>query len=434
MKADVQHPASPPWTRNGRLLALSLLCLTAFFNSADRQIISILIEPIKAEFGTSDTAIGLLTGSAFALFYCLASLPLARLADKHPRRFVIAACLGGWSLLTGLGAVAANIGQLAATRIGVALGEAGSGPASYASIADLYPLAHRAKALAAFAASMSLGIGATLSIGGWLVESHGWRTTLVVLALPGLLLSLVVLLLFREPERGMADGIAPAAADASFTVKQVLSYLWRMRSYRYAVLVVGLGGINGYGMLFWGPSYMIRVHGMSTATVGLIFGLISMASLIAGQFVVGIFADRAGQRDIRAYMWYAAAGCLLGAPFGLLFAFAAGTKLAIVGFGFMSFLMGSHYMCATVIAQTLVPPRMRAMSATILTLTLSISGMGVAPLLIGGLSDLLTPVYGMEAIRYSLTAASLCLALGGLSALAATRTLREDLALLGAEQ
>lgn len=430
MQADANNPAAITWSSSQRHFALLLLSITAFFNAADRQIISILIEPIKAEFGTSDTAIGLLTGSVFATFYCLASLPLARLADKNPRRLVISACLGGWSLLTVLGGFATTIGQLALTRIGVALGEAGSGPASYASITDLYPLAHRAKALAIFAASMSLGIGATLGIGGLLVDSYGWRMTLVVVGIPGLLLSLIILRFFREPERGMSDQLSTAASEASFSLREVLAYLWKLRSYRFAVLVAAFGGVNGYGLLFWGPSFMIRIHGMTASAVGMIFGAVTLTALMGGQLVTGYLADLAGRRDIRAYLWFAAGGCLLAAPFGLVFAFASDTRLAIISYGLMSFLMAAHYMCATVVTQTLVPPRMRAMSATILTLTLSIAGMGIAPLLIGGLNDLLAARLGAEAIRYSLTAAISCLVLAGCAALAATSSVREDLAAL----
>ena len=161
------------WSPAQRHGALALLCLVGMFNMMDRQIMAILLEPIRKEFGASDTQMGLLTGTTFALFYVAASFPLARAADRYQRGKLLGAVLGFWSLMTLLGGLATSFTTLLLTRIGVAVGEAGSSPASFAMVPDLYPLRHRAKAMSLYMASMSVGTGVSVLVGGWLAQHHG---------------------------------------------------------------------------------------------------------------------------------------------------------------------------------------------------------------------------------------------------------------------
>lgn len=405
---------------------MALLCLVGTFNLIDRQVITILLEPIRREFGASDTVMGLMTGSAFALLYGLASIPLARMADRYPRRLVIAACLGLWSLLTMAGGLAGSILILAATRLGVAIGESGSGPATYSVMADLYGRHSRAKAFAAYAGSTSIGIGMAVIVGGWLNDAIGWRLTLVAVGAPGLVLALLVLFAFKEPARGMGDDNASAGADQSYSFGETLRYLWYLRPFRYGVLVAGFGGATGYGMLFWGPTFLIRVHGLAPAQAGLYFGATSIAALVIGQIVSGILMDIAARKDLRAYMWFAAGGCLLAVPFGLLFTFASDWRIAIMGFGLLSFFISSHNMGSVVIAQTMTPPRMRATATMIVSLATLLFGSGIAPVVIGAVSDLLKGTEGDLAIRYSVSSALGFLLFASLSAVIAARWLRAD--------
>ena len=420
------------WTAAQRHGALLLVCLVAIFNLIDRQIMTILLEPIKLEFDASDTEMGLLTGGIFAIFYAVASVPLARFADRYPRKLVIGWSLGVWSVLTAFGGLAGSFSQLAATRLGVAVGEAGSGAPTYSILADLYELKHRAKAYSCYSAATSIGIGGAVVIGGWLVDEIGWRWTLVAVGAPGVLLSLIVFLFLREPGRGMSDNLAEADADRLYSLWETLRHLFTIRTFPCLILICGLGGTGGYGLLTWGPSFLIRTHHMSAADIGLYFGTMSIVALVLGQLITGVVLDLAARRDLRSYMWFAAGGLLLAIPFGLVFTLAESSWLSIAGFGALSFLISPHNMCGTVIAQTLAPPRMRATAAMILGLGTALLGTGFGPLFVGVVNDLIEPRFGPLAIRYSLSAALIFFALSAIAALVATRFIREDHAQLHA--
>ena len=206
-----------------RHFVLAVLCLAAVVNMIDRHIITIVLDPIKAEFGASDTAMWLLTGMIFAVFYAGASIPLARWADKGERRLVMAACLGFWSLMTTLGGLAQSFIQLAVTRVGVAVGEAGAGPTSQSMLSDLYPLSPRATVLAILSACSSIGIGLGVLLGGWLSDTFDWRVAFFIVGVPGLLLAIVIFRFLPEPQRGGSDGLVDDKVSPRF--KDVLLHL-----------------------------------------------------------------------------------------------------------------------------------------------------------------------------------------------------------------
>lgn len=422
------------WTPAQRHGAMALICIVAFFNLLDRQILSILMEPIKQEFGASDTMMGLLAGSTFAIFYSLASLPLARASDSYPRGIVIAVALGVWSVMTSLGGFASTFFQLGLTRVGVAIGEAGSGPSSYSLASDLYPLRHRAKAIAAYSCATAFGIGGAVMLGGWLVEHVGWRGTLLAMGLPGILLSLLVLFMLKEPPRGMADDLAPEKADKTYSLMEVLRYLWQLKSYRCIFVIACAGGGAGYASLLWGPTFMIRIHDLSSTEAGLMFGGGTIVALLVGNITASIIADYAGQRDIRAYAWVTVASCSIAIPFALLFAFAESSYMAMAGFMLFYIFQSPFNLGCVTLSQTLVPPRMRGMSSTILSLALSLFGFGVVPLVMGVINDFLAPSVGIEAIRYSMVAATLLVSICVIGALLCTIWLKEDYAKLHGEQ
>jgi len=399
-------PTSTPhahWTAARRHWLLVLLCVAGLINMLDRQIISILLQPIKQDFGVSDTMMGLLTGPIFAAFYAAAAIPVARALDIYPRKLVLAICIGFWSLMTSLGGLAQSFVQLSLTRVGVAVAEAGGAPASHSIAADLYPLRNRGLAIATISAAQSLGIGMGVFLGGWLTEAFGsWRTSFMIVGLPGVLLALMLLFSVREPPRGMSDQVSDAAPAPKFV--ETFAVLWKLVSFRCLFLTTTFGGIGGYGFLNWGPTFLRRVHHMTGAQVGVYFGLTVAASLILGNMLGGYLGDRFGRRDLKGYFWVGGAGPLLAVPCGMVYLFAADWRLAVLGLFLFQGLLTTHIPSAYTMGQTLAPLRMRATASVILGLGSALIGTALAPLIIGGLNDALAPRFGDEAIRYSMVA------------------------------
>ena len=404
---------------------LAVLAVVYGFNMVDRQILGILLEPIKAEFEASDTAMGLLTGLAFAVFYTTAGIPLARLSDGGVRRTILAAGLTAWSVMTALCGAAQSFLQLALARVGVGVGEATASPASISMIADLYPPERRSTALSVYNLGSSLGVMIGLPLGGWLSELYGWRVAFLAVGLPGLAMALVVRLTVREPRRGASDGLTVHAAPPP--VAETLRRLWSVRSYRQ--LLIGAGLQNGllFALYSFTAAFLERVHGMSTSTagawLGLIYGGVSGLGLLAG----GVLVDRLQRRDVRWNLWIAALGNALSLPFllGFLFLDDPGPALLLLAvFGFGSVIM---YSPAYAMTQALAHPRIRAMSAALFMFVLNVLGMGLGPTLVGFLSDLLLGSFGDESLRYAFLAGAALSALSVIYLVRGARTLAADI-------
>ena len=402
----------------------ALLCTAAVLNMVDRQIITIVLDPIKEEFGASDTAMGLLTGLIFASFYATAAFPIARWADRGSRKVVLAACLCFWSGMTTLGGFAQSFAQLAVTRVGVAIGEAGATPTSQSILSDLYPLSSRATVLAILSAFSSFGVGLGVVAGGWLSDTFTWRTAFFIVGAPGLLLAAVVYLFLPEPVRGAADGLVDDQETPE--IGHAIRFLARIPTYRYVVIVAALVSLCGYGQLMWGPTFFRRVHEMSGTAAGMGFGLATMAALMLGNLTGGFVSDRAGRRDIRWYMRIAAIGPGLGFPCGLAFVFAESVNVALFASFLFQFFIAFHVPPCFAIAQTLSPLRMRTLAMVIIGLFQSLVGIGLAPLLIGGVNDYLQPQFGIESVRYSLGLVMVGAILAAAFALRASFTISAD--------
>ncbi|CAN7646671.1 MFS transporter [Phenylobacterium sp. LjRoot219] len=416
--------AAENWSSFRRNYFLALLCAVAVCNFIDRQIVSILLEPIKAEFHASDTEMGLLTGLIFASFYILGAIPVARLADRYSRKWVIAVCLLLWSVLTSLGGLAQNFRHLALSRLGVAFAEGGALPISQSIITDLYPLSSRARAFAILLSAQALGVGISVFLGGWLSEHFGWRSSFLVVGVPGVLLAALIIFTVKDPPRGLSDRSKPVGEAPP--IGTAFKMLWNLRSYRYLVLTTVFGGMAGVGFLSWGPAFLMRVHEMSPVRVGGWFGVTVSTSLIAGALIGGVLGDRLGRRGIGGYVWVATVGPLLSVGPGLLFAFSPDWRIAVGSLFLWSLLLTSYQPICVTIAQSIVPIRIRATAAMVLTLGTGFVGTGMAPVLIGALNDLFEPSFGADAIRLSLAITSLFAAAGALCALLAMRSLQAD--------
>lgn len=395
-------PTVSPWTNARRRWLLTLLCLVGAFNFIDRQVITVLIVPIQADFGVSDTQLGLLTGLLFAGSYALASIPLAALSDRYPRRYVLAGCLSVWSVMTAAGGSAASFVQLAMTRVGVAVAEAGAVPASHSMISDIFPARQRGTAIAIFSSVQAIGVGAGIFLGGILVGVAGWRLTLLIVGAPGLLLA-ILLLTVREPTRGMSDDFqtTPHAVDGPLAT---IGLLARIPAYPWLCLLMASAGFSGFGILSWGPTFLHRWHGLSLESVGAAFGGAVAVGLIIGNLTAGPLADRWGKQGLENYALVAALGIALAIVPGLLFILASQPWLAFAGLFFFQVFLTFHLPPAYALGQTLAPPNGRAMSSVLLGLSSSGLGGGLAPLAIGSLSDLFGSSQGAQSLRNALTA------------------------------
>ena len=392
-----QHGVFSPAVRN---YALGVLVVVYTFNFIDRQILSILLEPIKQDLGLSDSALGMLTGFAFALFYATLGIPIARFADRSNRRNLIAWALAIWSAMTAVSGLAQNFWHLLLARIGVGVGEAGCSPPAHSMLADYFPKENRATALGIYSLGIPFGILFGFIAGGWLNEFFGWRVAFFIVGVPGLLLAILVRFTLREPPRGMAEG--RVADEEQPTIMETFRFLWSKRSFRHMAVGGGLTAFVGYGVITWVPSFLIRSYGMSTGDVGTYLGLILGIPGGIGIALGGYLADRYGSRDTRWYLWIVSVALIASTPlfFGV---YLSSTAFASLMFLILPILLGNFYQ-ATTFSQTqgLVSLRMRSVAAAVLLFILNMIGLGAGPQAVGILSDILQPSYGDESLRYAL--------------------------------
>jgi predicted MFS family arabinose efflux permease len=394
-------------TRSYRRYVLFILTLVYVFNFVDRQILVILQEPIKAELGLSDTQLGLLTGFAFALFYVVVGIPIARWADVGNRRNIVSLALVVWSGMTAVSGLAQNYVQLLLARIGVGIGEAGASPPSHSMLSDYYAPEERGAAMSIYSMGLYIGILVGLLLGGWLADKIGWRMAFFAVGLPGILMAVVVRLTLKEPPRGGADMVSDPSVGESFTFKETLSYLWKSKAFRTGSFAAGFCAFAGYSTLTFIPSFLIRSHAMSVSEVGVALGLIIGVSGMIGAISGGYLADKLGKGDIRWYMWVPGLGALISLPFSML-ALTLESLNAVLVCIFISNVFMSCYLGPTIaIAHHLVKPSVRATTSAILFFILNIVGLGCGPVVTGMVSDYLAPEYGVESLRYALIFSSL---------------------------
>ena len=379
---------------------LAVLFVAYVINFVDRQIISILAEPIKQALGISDSWIGFLGGPAFAIFYATLGIPIARLADVWIRRSVIAIGLALWSGMTALSGLSQSFTQLALARIGVGIGEAALSPPAHSLLADYFPVQKRATALGVYSMGIHIGVLVGLVVGGWIEELWGWRAAFMVVGLPGLALALIVRLTVREPVRGAQEAV-PTLGGAP-KVAEVVRFLAARRSFIHLSLGIGFTAFAGYAFAFWAPQFLRRVHDMSSGELGTKIGIGLGVGGAIGSVLAGVIADRLGRRDVRWWMWVPAIACAGPLPFTLSFLLIPNPDVALL-ISFPGVVIAAMYqgpVFSTV--QTLAPVRMRAVAAGILMFVTNIIGLALGPQSIGWLNDYVFAAHGDEAVRYSL--------------------------------
>ncbi len=405
---------------------LFVLVVVYAVNFIDRNILAVLLQPIKEELGASDTEMGFLTGFAFAVFYTFAGIPIARIADRGSRRNLMAVGIAFWSVMTAACGLARGFGELALARIGVGVGEASATPAAHSLISDYFPPERRTQAIAIYNSGASIGVLFGLLLGGWLQQTFGWRVAFAVVGLPGVLVALLVWVSVAEPPRGGSEGIQDPGESPD--LRATLRHLAALRTFRHVALAASLYGMTAYGVLNWAPTFLRRVHELSYAEVGFKLGLVIGLGGAAGALLGGVLCDRLSKRDVRWLVWVPAlAGVGLLPCFGV-FTLSDDPGLALAAFLPVNLLNVVFAAPTYAIAQGLARLRMRAMASAIVLFVLNLIGLGLGPVLVGVLSDALEPRFGNEAIRYALLAVIAANLWAAAHSLLAARTLRRDLA------
>jgi len=383
-----------------RRYTMVVLAVVYMFNFIDRQILAILLPAIRDEFQVGDTILGLLAGTAFALFYVTLGIPIAQLADRFSRRNLIAVAVAIWSGMTAVSGLAANIWQLTLARVGVGIGEAGCSPPAHSMIADLYPPEQRSSAMGFYTLGISAGIMLAYLAGGWVADNIGWREAFFVVGLPGLVLALVVRLTVPEPRRGASERRADSGQRPGLLV--VMSFLLARRSFLYMAVAAGLSAFVGYSIVNFMPSFMVRSFDIDVASLGLWLGLIYGISGGFGFFMGGYLADHIGRSGHRRALSFIALAMLVTVlfNFGVFLAPSAFWCLIV----FVIPAATSNFYLAPVLSQTqsLVSLRMRSVASALLLLIINVIGLAMGPPLTGFLSDILEPGFGNESMRYSL--------------------------------
>ena len=396
-------------------------------NFVDRQILSILLPSIKQELALPDTYLGLLSGTAFGIFYATLGVPIARLADRFSRKWVMTTCLVLWSAFTAACGTAAGFGSLLACRIGVGVGEAGGSPPAHSLISDYFPPEKRATALAVFSLGVPFGILVGFMAGGWLDQTLGWRNAFAVVGAPGLLLAAIVALTLREPPRGHSEGLVHGSGPAP-SAREVIAFLWRAKSFRHSSFAGGLYSFVGYSVVNWTPSFLVRSHGMSTARIGFWLAMIVGVGGGIGNYLGGTLADRWQAREPRARVYLPALAVAASFPFGFVIYTTSNTTLALALLVIPTAL-GLMYQAPTfAVTQSLATPRMRATAAAVLLFVLNNVGLSLGPAVTGALSDALAPRYGADSLRWALLIVSTLFVWSAIHFYLAGRTLEADVA------
>jgi MFS family permease len=396
---ETVNPTEP--TSLYRNYVLAMLTLVYVFNFIDRQLLVILQESIKKELHLSDTQLGLLSGFTFALFYVLLGIPIARIADKKSRRNTVAISLGLWSIMTACSGLARNFVQLLLARIGVGVGEAGGSPPAHAMISDYFPPKKRSTALSIYSAGIYFGILIGFLMGGYLNQRLGWRTAFFVVGLPGVLFSLLFYLTVKEPRKGATDTTIQAAQ--SHTLDEVLKVLYSTKTFVYLAFASAFNVFCIYGLMNWAPSFLQRLHGMTSAETGKLLGPILGIGGAVGSFAGGWLTDRFGKTDKSWYLKIPGYAILIVIPCIAGAIFFENSALSVACLGLCALLQSMYLGPSLAVAHSLVPASMRSLTSAVFFLVINLIGLGFGPLAVGFISDLLKPTLGVESLRWALS-------------------------------
>lgn len=410
-----------------RHVVLALLFLVYTFNFIDRQIIGILAAPIQAELGASDSEMGLLGGLAFALFYTGLGIPIAWLADRWSRTWIMTIALTLWSGFTALCGFTTSYVQLFLARMGVGVGEAGGVAPAYSLISDYFPPAERARALAIYSFGIPIGSAAGIALGGIVASLVDWRVAFIVVGVAGVLIAPIFRMFVREPQRGRYDvktTTAETPKAASFF--EAIGVVTRKPSFWLLSFGASCSSIMGYGSFFWIPSFLQRSYDFTLQEAAFFYSAVLLIGGVIGVWLGGMLGDKLGAKRRAMFALVPAAAWILAAPcyaLGLLspspttafFLFLAPTALGLVWLG-------------PVIAavQHLAPAHMRTTASASFLFINNLIGIGLGTYLLGLISDALVARFAEESLRYSILAGTGFYVVAAILYLFASRSLKRD--------
>jgi MFS family permease len=393
----VRQPAEPGlWPHSGwAWFAVAALMVAYTSSFIDRQILTLLVQPIRADLTITDTQFSLLAGIAFSLFYTVMGVPLARLADRGSRRWIIFWGIVVWSVMTVACGLANSFWALFAARIGVGIGEAALSPAAYSMISDYFPPRQRARALAVYSMAPYLGAGLALMIGGAVIdiiaqagamklpfvgELAPWQQTFVLVGAPGLLIA-ALFVVVREPPR---QGVVKSGVQAG-----VLGYMWSRKSTFYMLIFAfSIFGMAGISYLAWAPAVLIRQHGMTPAEVGFAYGLVLLAAATPGVLVGGWLTDMfAGKGRTDAPVRVAILALVSSIPFAIAMPLMSDRDQALAALAGFSFFAGVMNSLPATALQAVAPNQLRAQITAIYFLIGNLISLGLGPTVVAAISD-----------------------------------------------
>lgn len=379
---------------------LAVLSIFLFVNYLDRYALSILLEPIRIELKLSDTQIGLLTGAAFALLYATLALPVARIAEHRNRMHVMLAAVLIWSAATALCGLAGSFLALFAARMLVGAGESGAMSPAQSVIGDSFPLNKRGTALAVFSFGGALGTALAPAVGGYLEAKLGWRGAFMALGALGMPVALLLLFLVKDPPRGLSDALI-VDHIAPPPVWVALRRLFARPAFMLMIPGTVAIGLAEYSLFLWLPTYFVRTFGATTAQIGVQMTLFQGIPLLVGTLLGGVVVDRLVPRDRRWLAWLPMVACLVAAPTIWLIFLVDDMSTAFALLVVPSLALGIYLAPTYSMIQSLAGARSRATATAMLTFAVNILGLGLGPVMLGSLSDLLNARYGDDSLRYA---------------------------------
>jgi MFS family permease len=436
--------ATPVLAGGQRRYVLWLLMIAYTLSFLDRQVLSILVEPIKHELKVSDAQIGILTGPVFVIFYTFLGIPIAWLADRKSRPVIIAVSLTLWSGFTAVSGLAPNFVLLALARLGVGFGEAGCNPSSHSLIADISPPEQRASGLAFYSLGVPVGTFLGLAVGGLVADAYGWRAAFWVAAVPGLLLAALISLTVKEPRKLPAsplDGLGRSVTQPLQDFSDVIRVLASKPTFWLVATATGFSALVGYAHLYYTSAFFLRCHAhdldqiaagfglKAKGFLGLALGVVTGGGGLAGTLIGGAIADRAVMRDRRAFVSVPAIAAVAAVPFFFIIFLMKDTLPAIALVFIPNLIATIWYGPAYSTAQSVVPPKYRATSAALLLLILNLIGLLFGPTFLGFTSTYLSVQRHMgdaEGLRWAMILTGLFSFVAAALFWLARRTIRQD--------